>query len=231
MDDSTENPGTSDAIPAPPPIAPTPPPPFNPSAPAGLPPAPGSWGAAPATPISTPQRRRLWPLITAVAAVGVGIALILALTGGKGSGLPDTFAGADRIDSGPVADALSGFSDSFREAGMEIEFAIYGGETDPRFLIMTFSGDAIAGTDLSEQFRQGLAAGMGGQIDLTQAIEDSVDGVDYLCAPVTSAQFGGRTVGMCMFQDGDSIALVMSLQDDQLHGLLEQTKELQGQLA
>jgi hypothetical protein len=169
--------------------------------------------------------------VAAVAAVAVGVALILALTGGPGVALPDSFAGADRIDSGPMADLFSSFSDTFRETGMEIEFAIYGGEVDPRFMIVTFRGDAVAGTDLGDEFRQGLAGGMGGQVDLSQAIEETVGGVDFLCAPVTSPQFGGRSLGMCMFQEGDAIALVMSLQDDQLHGLLDQTKELQGQLS
>lgn len=232
MDDYTSEPAqpAGNEPPAPPFGIAAPPPPTD----AVLPPMPHEWGSTPVQPAPVVPKRRLGVLVAAVVVAAVVVFAVVKLTGGSSSRLPDSFAGAERVDSGPIADVFDSFSDSFSELGMQLEFAIYGGEFDPLFMIMTMQGDAVAaGGDLSSQFQQGFVSGMGADVDMSAAIEDSIDGVDYVCVPATGAQFssiGGR-VGLCLYQDGDLVAMVMSLKDDQLNALLQSTMDLHDQLA
>jgi hypothetical protein len=174
----------------------------------------------------TRSRAGLWIVVGLV--VVLAVVAVIAIAGG-GSSLPDSFGGADRVDSGPMAELVESMSDSFDVGGVEMDFAIYGGELDPRYMVILVEGDAATmGGSLTDQFRQGFAGGMGAQIDMDAAIEDSVDGVDFLCVPAAAEQFAafGGEVGMCVFQDGDQVGMAMSLQDAQLYGLMEHTQAL-----
>jgi len=213
---------------------PTPPAPPTPAAwgePAA--PSPAAWGE-PVTPSPTPPKRRFGLVAAIVGLVVIGaIAIVVLTNGGGGSGLPDAFGGAERIDSGPMAELFSGMSDAFSQAGMEIDLAIYGGELLPRYMIMTVEGETVGADPLSSGLQQGLVSGMGGQIDMSQAIEETVDGVYYVCVPAANPQAGagfGSEMGICLYQDGDRVAVAMSLTNDELHGLLDQTKELHSDL-
>jgi hypothetical protein len=228
MDEQTNGPAQQPNPPAPPP------PPLAgqqpvPATPIGdVPPAPDVWGA-PAPPVAAePPKRRLGLLVAAVVIVALAVTAIIAFTGDSAGALPDEFAGTDKVDSGPVAEFFESFSGTFEEMGMELELGIYGSEMNPRYMIMVISGDAVTGS-ITDQFSQGFVSGMGAQVDMDAAIEDTVDGIDFVCMPAEAQQFaatGGR-IGICIFQEGDTVVTAMALQDDQIHSLLEQTKELQ----
>jgi hypothetical protein len=195
-------------------------------------PPPGGYETAPAPP------KRRWGLLVGVVVLAVVVvAAIIAFAGGGGSALPDSFAGAERVNSGPVADFLEQYSSSFDQLGVDMEFAVYGSEINPSYMILTMQGDAVAsggGTgSLTDQFEQGFASGFNAQLDESQAVEDTVDGVYYVCMPAVGQQVssGVGRLGICLYQDDDMVAMVMSIGDDQLHELLDQTKDLHDQLA
>ena len=190
-------------------------------------PATGAWGTpeAPPRPEPPPGLRAGWIVIGVVAVALVVLVLVLVM---GGSALPDRFAGAERVTSGPIADMVSGMTDMIEEAGVSVDLALYGGELDPRYMVLTMEGAGVSGQDLTDQLQQGLPASVGGEIDLSEAIEESVDGVEYVCVPATGQQFAalGGNVGICLYQDGDQVAMTMSLRDDQLYGLMKETQAL-----
>jgi hypothetical protein len=199
--------------------------------PTSLPPGPAAW-PQPAGP--PPRSNRKW-FVTLAVVVVVAIALLLAanVAGSSGAGVPDEFAGAERVDSGPMADFFDAFSEPFDELGVEVEFAIYGGDFDPRYMILAMEGPGlVGGGNMGQQFGQGFAGGMGAQVDMTEAIEDTEGTAEYMCVPATSDQFAafGGKVAMCMFMDGDEAAVVMAFRDEDLNGLMTKTKELHDQL-
>ena len=210
---------------------PVPPPPPAPAGWGETPPVPGAWGA---TPIATPAppKRRLGLVVAVVVLGALAVVAIIALAGGSAK-LPDTFAGADRVDSGEMEALLASVTD-LDELGVDVELAMYGSDPlSPAYMIMVMEGGMVAqGGDLGDQFQQGIASGLGGQVDLSEAVEETAGGVDFVCVPATGAQFaamGGR-VGLCLYQEADRVVMVMSLQHDQLNTLMIETKELHAEI-
>lgn len=172
-------------------------------------------------------------ILAVVAVVVIALLLVTTMAGGSSAGVPDEFAGAERVDSGPMANFFDAFSEPFDELGVDVEFAIYGSDFDPRYMIVAMEGPGLVGAgNMGQQFGQGFAGGMGAQVDMTEAIEDTEGTAEYLCVPATSDQFAafGGKIAMCMFVDGDEAAVVMAFRYEDLNGLMTKTKELHEQL-
>lgn len=197
---------------------------------ATLPGDPATWSPQ-AMPPSRPNRT--WVIVGGVIAIVVLAIILVSMLDGSSSAMPDEFSGAERVDSGPMAEFFDAFSEPFDELGMDVEFALYGGSLTPRYMILAMEGPGVAGGgDLSSGSGTGFAGGMGAQVDMTEAIEETDGTTDYLCVPATGSQFSalGGTIAMCMYQDGDQAAIVMAFDNEDLNVLMDKTKELHDQL-
>lgn len=183
--------------------------------------------ATPNLPMAPARGRSAWVLLIAIGAVIVaGIVLAVALSGGGGTALPDELAGQARIESGPFAEVFEALEDG-EVSGMSFDIAVYGGELQPRYLVMLLRGDIPAGN--AESLLSSVPAGLVGNgqasIDFSEALTDEVDGVEYLCAPAADAA-SGQTMTMCMFRNDGGVGIVMATTEESLPRMLDLTKQV-----
>jgi hypothetical protein len=167
-----------------------------------------------------------------VTIVILAIVFVSMLGGSRAAAVPDEFSGAEKVD-GPMADFFDAFSEPFDELGIDVTFAMYGSDFNPRYMIMIMEGEGLAGGgNLGQEFGTGFAGGMGAQVDMSEAIEETVGSTEYVCVPATGQQFSqvGGKIAMCIYLDGEQAGIVMAFRYEDLNGLMDKTQELHDQV-
>jgi hypothetical protein len=180
------------------------------------PPAPPSptWPPAPAGSVDAGRTSgpRFAPL-GAIVAVALGVVASIALVALREPEIafPASIAGLERV-VGPQTDAAAA---SFRTAsqanGFEADMAFYGSAAAaPEVSVMWVRGaeESLGGPAAAfDSFTEGLTSGYGGSVVAAERIERTVEGVTYVCSPVV----GSVTAGLCMWQDGDVLWMLMDV--------------------
>ena len=164
---------------------------------------PGATGARlPAGP-GTATARSL-PRLVAIVLVVLGAAAAIAYVGLREPGIsfPSSFAALERID-GPQTDlAAEVFRSASEAGGMEADVAFYGTDGEPVAALMWIRGPDPAGggsEEALEAFASGFASGNNGSVLTSSRIDRTVDGIDYVCAPVA----GSLPAGLCLWAEDE----------------------------
>ena len=189
------------------------------AAPAGsMPPAPGMPGAGrpmawhassePYAP-STPKRSLggMWSIALVTLAVIGGV--VFFLRRGGDVELPQQLGGLPRLSNAQSDLATSQFAAGVKSQGIEGDMALYGTAEVPSSALIWIRDASVPTTEAGfDSFAEGFNTGIGGvAFDPTTRVTKTIDGVEYVCAPVTSTVPGG----MCLWQDGDVFWLVFDL--------------------
>jgi hypothetical protein len=117
--------------------------------------------------------------------------------------VPESFGGLSRIENTQTEFVADAFRSEVEGTGIEGDLALYG-EGLPTTALIWVRDASVPTTDAAfDAFASGFDAGIGGQdasLDRSRRTTETVDGVTYVCAPVT-----GVTPGtICMWQE-DSV--------------------------
>lgn len=123
------------------------------------------------------------------------------LNRGASVAMPDGFGGLSLIQNEQTAIAVDAFASEADTAGIEGEMALYGDGVPTAALIWIHDASVPTTDEAFEQFATGFDAGIGasGSLDESRKTTDLVDGVTYVCAPVTSVAPGT----ICMWQEDE----------------------------
>jgi hypothetical protein len=123
--------------------------------------------------------------------------------------LPESLAGADRLEIPAIESELDRFKDEVSRLGFEGDAAMYGTAGVPSFMVMLIDespGDAEIEDTLLQQFAEGFSTGGSLQIDLGSIAVTQEGEATLRCAPIN----GGPQVSMCMWVDPDSVGFVFT---------------------
>jgi hypothetical protein len=204
-------------------------PPAAPPAPGDLPsmPSPGpEWGAQPVEtpmPMGEPPKKSNTSLFVGIGVLAIAVIAAVAFFALKKSGpggFPETLGGVARNHSSQ-AQQIENEAQQQSFAGMTITVAVYGSDTSPSHIAMLFHNvpDSIKGQSLApflDQLASGFSGSGAGSVDTSQALSQSIGGVEYLCLPMSVSGQGGA---MCVF-NGDQLGAVLTLTTSDPHSAL-----------
>lgn len=182
-----------------------------------------------AAPITAPPRRRTTGILIGVGiAVAIVVGLILALVLSPGGRLPSELAGEPVLHS-ETLDGLEEGIEAFDMGGFSVDVAFYGRTPlQPDYVVMVTSGpaplDPTPGGSLFDELPGGLVSRENAEIDFSRAIEETRDGVEYVCAPGERTDVG-VTIAMCVFQE-EIAGFVIATDGTDLARLMEVTQRL-----
>lgn len=180
---------------------------MNEAPPPPPPPQQDPW-AAPTPSIPAPQlqskRSPAVGIVTVVVTVLVLSAGILAastvLGGSKTPMLPEAVGSFKKIDSPNVRQATDAFHAQAEQNGLEADLTVYGTASTPRILLAWMRDATVTDPDTAlTTFASGFARGFGGSIAMDQKQTQTVEGVVFVCAPVT----GNTQAALCLWQQRD----------------------------
>lgn len=161
---------------------------------------------APPQPTGGSTLRRLGvALLSAVVAAAAGW-FVVDQFGGATPTLPETLAGSPRFESAEVTQALEVFHAGMESQGIEGDMAFYGTGA-PQSLLAWFHDPSKTDPDFAfSEFSTGF--GLGGGSGIGEPSKDTLDGTEYLCAPISGVIPGG----VCMWQDDEIYWFVFNFQ-------------------
>jgi hypothetical protein len=167
----------------------------------------------------TPQPARTAPLLAGIVAAVVALAVGgWFMLRGQG-GLPGSIAGMARLDSAE-AQAFEEQTAATEFAGITFRGAMYGSAGSPELIVELIDGvpeGAPVGSldEMFDSMGDGFASGSGGSVTLTAKAEQTIAGVDYICAPFRAADpTTGQIAGSVCLWHGDGYGLVATLRTD-----------------
>jgi hypothetical protein len=176
-----------------------------------------SGSPGPTTP--APQPARTAPLLSGIVAAVVALAVGgWFMLRGEG-GLPGSIAGMERLDSAE-AQAFEEQAAATEFAGITFRGAMYGTAGAPQLVVELIDGvpeDAQLGSldEMFDSMGEGFASGSGGTVTLSRKARQTIDGVDYICAPFSAADpTAGQLAGSVCLWDGDGYGLIATLRTD-----------------
>ncbi len=137
-------------------------------------------------------------VIVAILVLSAGIlAAVTVLGGSKTAMLPDVVGSFQKIDSPNVRQATDVFHAQAKQSGLEADLTVYGTASTPRILLAWIRDATVTDPDTAlTVFASGFAQGFGGSIAMDQKQTQSVEGVVFVCAPVT----GSTQAALCLWQ-------------------------------
>jgi len=161
-----------------------------------------------------------WLTAIVVSLAAIAAVSYLSLRGSGTTSFPDSFAGLARIESAQTDLAAQVFRSSSETEGMDADMAFYGSEVDPVAALMWIRGaEAAPGgpDDAFEAFAAGFASGNNGSVATSLRVERTVDGIRYVCAPVT----GALPAGLCMWEEDDVFWVLLDVRPGGVSGVEE----------
>ena len=154
--------------------------------------------------VTPPPRTKRSPSVTLVAivvAILVISAAILAsarlLGGSKKAMLPDSVGAFQTISSANVQQAIDAFHNQASQNGLEADLAVYGSGSTPRILLAWIRDATVTDPDTAlTAFASGFAQGFGGSIAMDQKQTQTIEGVAFVCAPIT----GSTQAAICLWR-------------------------------
>jgi hypothetical protein len=112
--------------------------------------------------------------------------------------LPESFGGMTRIQNPQIESALDLFRSQAEDEGISADMGIYGQAGTPSAALAWVADAGVpnadaAFTEFAGGFNDGLATGT---LDTSRRTTETIDGVQYLCAPVS----GSPPSNVCMWQ-------------------------------
>lgn len=196
----------------------------GPVQPSAWPAQPSSWPPAPApTYPSTGAGPRFKPFGAVVAvAIGVIVAVSVVTHRQSAASFPDSLPGLERVSTAQTDAAAESLRAASEAHGLDADMAFYGSGSMPQAALMWVRGadETLAGPDeVFDTFAAGFTSGSSGTLVTSDRSERRVDGVTYVCAPVT----GSLGAGLCMWQEDD---LFWVLLDVRPGSGIDQTQDL-----
>jgi hypothetical protein len=164
----------------------------SPPAPADMPQPPLGPVVAPPpswTPVATAEKTRTSPLVYVAVAVVAAIAAFgaMRMLGGDLVTFPDTVLGQSKM-TGPQVDTIVATLEDTQVAGQSFRAAFYGAGT-PALMIVVADASSLADPEESwKGFGGGFASTSGTTVEQKAKQTADIDGVNYICAPVTNQQ-------------------------------------------
>lgn len=185
---------------------------FAPASVAG-PPVPSHWPPAPAGAYAAPETTgpRLG-LLGLVVAVTLGVVAVFAYLNLREPGVsfPETFSGLQRVSTAQTDAAADSFRAASEADGLDADMAFYGSAAMPEAALMWIRGaeDTPGGpAEAFDAFAEGFTSGYDGTLVTSGRTDRTVDGVTYVCAPVT----GSLGAGICMWEEADVFWILLDV--------------------
>lgn len=160
----------------------------------------------PSIPVPPPESTRspavrIVAVLVAILVLSAGIlAAVTVLGGSKTAMLPDAVGSFEKVESPNVRQATDAFHAQAKQNGLEADLAVYGTGSTPRILLAWIRDATVADPDTAlTTFASGFARGFGGSIAMDQKQTQTVEGVVFVCAPVT----GNTQAALCLWQQRD----------------------------
>jgi len=162
------------------------------------------WPAPPLPLASAQGPQRRIGRAAGIAAAVVGAAVIAWFIGLRGPELdfPEAVSDLQRISTAQTEAAADSFRAASEADGLDADMAFYGGGSAPEAALMWIrgtDGGSAGPTEAFDAFAQGFTGGYNGTLETSERTDRMVDGVTYLCAPIS----GALGAGICMWEDGD----------------------------
>lgn len=182
--------------------APVPPPPRT-SAPRGV-----AWEPQPVLPpLPVRQERNIGAMAgVLVLAVALVAGVVVFLNRGPGVELPESFGGFSQVRGAQVQFLLDEFRAQADREGVDADMAFYGSGDIPSHALVWVEDTTVPTTeDAFDAFATGFNEGLGiGSLDRTSTQTSLVDGVSYLCAPLSTTP----PANICMWE-GDGVFWIL----------------------
>ncbi len=166
-------------------------------------PAPAPW--PPPVPAAAPQPSGSAIGRTAgVASVVVGAAVVVWFVALRGPDLsfPESLPNLERISTAQTDAAAESFRAASEVDGLDADMAFYGSGSIPEAALMWIRGTDGGATGPSEAFdafARGSMGGSYGSVEPSGRTDRLIDGITYICAPVS----GAVGAGICIWEDAD----------------------------
>jgi hypothetical protein len=185
-----------------------------------------AWTSAPSGfPTATPPAPRTAPLLGAVVAGLVALAIGGWFTLGGSEGLPGSIGGLPRMQTAE-ARAFEEQAEATEVAGISFRGAMYGDGATPELIVELIDGvpaEAELGSldDMFDSMAAGFASGSGGTVQLTAKASQTMAGVSYVCAPFHASDptVGDLAGSVCLWQ-GDGYGLIATLRSADAHAAI-----------
>ncbi len=146
----------------------------------------------------------------AMAAATIGVVAVVAATLLRlpDVELPGSFGGLTRTTDAVSEAAASSFRTASDARDLEADMGFYGSTGVPEVALAWIRGSSPGGAASSfDGFTAGFTADSGGVVVTAERVERTLDGVLYVCAPVS----GPVSAGICMWEDGDVSWILMDV--------------------
>jgi hypothetical protein len=145
-------------------------------------------------------------MVSVVAALGgyLGVQYLMS----SHPSLPDSLAGAQRLDDADSEEFERYTAEEGDRYGIDAEASVYGSSLGPQFFVILVDAAAIETTD---QLFDALVAGFaqaGAEVDARGATSGERGESDYRCV---SAKAAGRTAVACMWRDDGNVGIVLEV--------------------
>jgi len=123
---------------------------------------------------------------------------------------PESFAGLTRATDGQSEAAAASFRTASDADGLDADMAFYAEGVAPVAALAWIREpeQAPGGVDeVFDTFADGFTGGYGGTVVASERLERTMDGVEYVCAPVG----GAVAAGLCMWRAGDVVWVLVDV--------------------
>ena len=166
------------------------------------------------SPLSTPfpaqPRRSLGTMAAVVVVTLAAVAgVFFFMNRGPGVVLPQSFGGLTQVTNPQVEEALDLFRSQSDAEGIAADMGIYGSAGVPSVALAWVADASVPNADAAfTEFAGGFNEGLGtGALDESHRTTETIDGVQYLCAPVS----GTPTSNICMWERDDIFWILFDL--------------------
>jgi hypothetical protein len=123
--------------------------------------------------------------------------------------LPQGFGGLTQVSNAQVDAALEMFRTQADAEGVAADMGIYGQAGVPSVALAWVADGSVPNADAAfDEFAGGFNQGLGtGTLDESRRTTETIDGVSYLCAPVT----GSPPANICMWEKDDIFWILFDL--------------------
>ena len=179
---------------------------------------PDAWPPSPAGPTTWQPESAVRPRTSHigrmawVAMVVLGVAVAVAFVGLHPDPVtfPESFAGLTRATDGPSEAAAASFRTASDADGLDADMAFYAEGATPVTALAWIRAPEQTPSGVDEAFdtfADGFTGGYGGAVVASERLERTVDGVEYVCAPVG----GAVAAGLCMWRVGDVVWVLVDV--------------------
>lgn len=169
------------------------------------------------------QTAQVRSLGTMVGVVIVTLAVVagayLFMNRGPGVELPQSFGGLSQVQDPQVEAAVELFRSEAEAEGASADMGIYGSAGLPVAALVWVADASVPNADAAfTEFAGGFNEGLGtGTLDESRRTTETIDGVSYLCAPIS----GTPTSNICMWERDDIFWILIDLSGSNMNATQE----------